>query len=277
MDIVLGLLAPDTSNGFIRENEAEVFVGKLVPTDIHNTYFVWGMQDSLLKELMINTRQFYVAYYKYDPDAIVTIEGNGQSVQLTYMGRGIYRDVNRELKIKASVFYSLNVQKKDGRLFSSLTKVLNPIAINNITSDTVLIKPLRPQLGDAVRVEFTNNERAIYYILVTKFSNIDFLVNGYTFQNYMTSAVLFVKSGYDTTHIDYVTEDYEARAVDSAYGLFHQPHGHSMTPEFGDWDISLYGIPIEDRSNIKGKDVAGVFGNYTADRRTVTYKADWGN
>lgn len=277
-DIVLSVLAPDTSNGFIRENAIEVFVGKIVPTDIHNKYSVYGMQDSLLKELMINTRQFYIAYYKYDPNAIVSIEGNGQNVVLEYTDRGIYRDINRSLRIKPSARYKLRVEKKDGRVFTSETIILNTLSIQNSFADTVLIKPYREAglfYADTVLLKSSTLLNAIYYVFQEKSSNISFSVSTYTFQNNAYDAVIFTKSEFDTTRIDFVTVNYEFRAIDSAYGMFHQPHGHSMTAEFGDWDITLYDIPIEKRSNIKGKNVVGVFGNYSADRKKVTYKADW--
>lgn len=277
MDIVMGLLAPDSSYGFVRENAVEVFVGTLVPTDIHNRYSVFGMQDSLLKELMINTRQFYVAYYDYDPSATVTIEGAGQSVTLTYVNRGIYRDVNRELTILPSNVYDLKVEKKDGRVFTARTHVLGPIQITNSFLDTTLLQVHRTGVlyFDTVLVRSSSENRAIYYVLHEKNSNIPFSINSYSFQPELYDAVVFAKNEIDTTHINYVTAEYESRSIDSAYGLFHQPHGHSMTPEFGDWDITLYDIPILERSNIKGKNVVGVFGNYSADRKKVVYKADW--
>ncbi|MBX7152615.1 hypothetical protein K1X84_13320 [bacterium] len=277
-DIVLGLLAPDSSNGFVRENAIEVFVGQLVPADIHNIYYVWGMQDSLLKELMINTRQFYIAYYEYDPDATVTIEGEGQSVQLTYIDRGIYRDVNRELRIVPLGMYTLKVQKKNSRVFTAQTQILQPIQIINEFADTTIVKPYKEAglfYADTILIGTNKIEKAIYYIMERASNNFSFTVSAYSFQNEQYDAVIFVKDEFDTTRADFVTVNYEYRAIDSAYGLFHQPHGHGMTSEFGDWDITLYDIPIEKRSNIKGKDVVGVFGNYTADRKKVVYKAKW--
>lgn len=276
-DIVLSVLAPDTSNGFIRENAIEVFVGKIVPTDIHNIYTVYGMQDSLLKELMINTRQFYIAYYKYDPNAIVSIEGNGQNVILEYTDRGIYRDINRSLKIKPSARYKLKVEKKDGRVFASETQILSSTFITNAFLDTTLTPVQRTGsiYFDTILVGAQKDPRAHYYVLYKKNDNFSFPVTTYSFQSEIYDAAIFTKNEFDTTKIDYVKANYEFRAIDSAYGLFHQPHGHSMTAEFGDWDITLYDIPIEKRSNIKGKNVVGVFGNYSADRKKVTYKADW--
>ncbi len=276
-DIVMSILAPDTSNNFIRENDIEVFVGEVVPTDIHNLFVVDGMQDSILKTLLINTRQFLVAYYEHDPNATVSIRDGASSVRLSYVGQGIYRDVNRQLRIRNGHRYDLEVIKENGATYTATTTILDPIRINDAPSDTVEmnVAPSWPQ--DTTGFSFDASDRAIYYVQSTKWSNLSFTVDSYSFKNRGLASVIFVRNELDSTPIEYVEIEYEARAIDSAFGLFHQPHGHSGTREFGSWDISLYDIPIKKRSNIQGGDVLGVFGNYTADRMTVVYHANWTN
>jgi hypothetical protein len=48
-----------------------------------------------------------------------------------------------------------------------------------------------------------------------------------------------------------------------------------MTREFGNWDVTLYDISLDKRSNITGENVVGVFASYSADQTQVVYKAKW--
>ena len=274
-DIVLALLAPDSSGGFVRENAIEVFVGKIVPVDIRNIYTVFGMQDSLLKRLMISTRQHYIASYEYDASARVVISGPGGPVELAYVDRGIYRDVDRRLSIKTGELYILDVDKNDGRHFTSSTRILDPTAMVGL-ADTVLLQPEPKTLWDTAFVSFNGQARSIYYVGITTYKTYPhFVVEGYTFEPLFTPPIFFKQNLTDTVGVDFAKIDMQVMSIDSAYGLFHQPHGHSMSREFGDWDITLYDIPIEKRSNINGKNVVGVFGNYTADFKSIVFKADW--
>ena len=131
-DAVIGVLAPDTAIHFTRGYPTEVFVGRLIPTDIHNVFPVEGMQDSVLWKLMVATRRWYVLYYDYDSTAQVSIQGINQNVQLTYVGKGIYRDVNQQLKVKSLETYTLTVNKQDGRVFTSNTIVPGTIKFDSL-------------------------------------------------------------------------------------------------------------------------------------------------
>jgi hypothetical protein len=275
VDIVLSVLAPDSSSRFVRGNPVEVFVGRLVPTDINNIYYVDGMQDSVLKQLMINTRQFYVAYYEYRTDATVTIEGGGQSVELTYIDRGIYRDVDNELKIKSQVKYKLTVQTPEGRLFTSETRVLEPVTIYLNDDDTLEVEPEPPFWFYTAYFSFTPVNRARYYVTNERTNNFSYEINGYSFDTVSYDGVVFQGGDAIPDRLDYITTRYRVQAFDSSYALFNQPSGHTMTREFGNWDVTLYDISLDKRSNITGENVVGVFASYSADQTQVVYKAKW--
>lgn len=65
-DVVMGLLAPDSSSSFYLGHPTEIYVGKIIPTDLSNVHFIHGVTDTSLLDMMYCARNHYVAYYEYD-------------------------------------------------------------------------------------------------------------------------------------------------------------------------------------------------------------------
>ncbi len=275
-NVVMGVLAPDSANEFERNYPTEVFVGKMIPTNLDNIFYVQGTKDSVLWELMSCARQHFINYFEYDSLAEVRILSNGQNVKLTYTGFGVYRDLVNELKIKPLERYTLNVAKADGRIFTSETTVPGNVKITNIDIDTMSEVPGHLMNEFTITFKALSNGDQFYYVSRDRRNNFESEIIGYSFADSVVAGYTFTKSGLDTSRIDYINDRFELRAVNRSYALFHTPcGGEGRTPDFVPFEKSLYDMEIEERSNIGGKDVAGVFGSYNATVKFVVFKALW--
>ncbi|MBL7994492.1 hypothetical protein JNM05_03895 [bacterium] len=263
-DVVMGILAPDSANSFTRSYQTEVFVGRMIPTDIDNIYNIEGVKDTALFELIFCTRQYYFNYYSFDESANVQISGNGQTITLTYVGHGIYRDVNNELHVMPNISYALNVEKSDGREFTASTKIPGNVHITSIASDT-LYKYSAGGIDTVLTANFYADSNQYYYMFKNKLDNNFGEVMTYVFTDGVTPLVFFQQGSLDTTRDDTVNVTWEVRAISKEYGAFFQPcGGYSESNEFLKFEHQLEEMSIEERSNINGEKIVGVFGSYNS-------------
>ena len=276
-DAVIGVLAPDTAVHFTRGYPTEVFVGRLIPTDIHNVFPVEGMQDSVLWKLMVATRRWYVLYYEYDSTAQVSIQGINQNVQLAYVGKGIYRDVNRQLKVYSQGTYTLIVNKEDGRVFTSETTVPGNIKFDslghiNAEQDTFRVIPDTLKVW-SYDIKVSTVTEPSYCVLISRSDNFNFSVSGYGFKDELKNVIIFRDNtnGLPPPPISSVHVRAELRSINYDLSIFERPNQFSYTARFIVRLDSLSNFPIEQRSNVvsslEGDDVAGVFGAYSATRK----------
>lgn len=276
-DAVIGVLAPDTAVHFTRGYPTEVFVGRLIPTDIHNIFAVEGMQDSVLWKLMVATRRWYVLYYEYDSTAQVSIQGINQNVQLTYVGKGIYRDVNQQLKVKSLETYSIIVNKDDGRTFTSTTTVPGDITIDSIghspaEKDTFAVMP-NSNAEWSYPCKISTVTEPFYCISIVQWSNVLFQVYAYLFKDELAIWGSFLNQTVAPPYpsISKLNLKQEIRVINYDLSIFERPNQFSYSARFVIRLDSLDKLPIEQRSNIvsslEDDDVAGVFGAYNATRK----------
>ncbi len=276
-DAVIGVLAPDTAVHFTRGYPTEVFVGRLIPTDIHNIFAVEGMQDSVLWKLMVATRRWYVLYYEYDSTAQVSIQGINQNVQLTYVGKGIYRDVSQQLKVKSLETYTLTVNKQDGRVFSSTTTVPGNIKFDSLghmsaERDTFRVTPDTQKVW-YYDIKVSTVTEPSYCVLISRSDNFNFSVSAYVFKDELKNGVIFSDNtgGLPPPPISKVYVKVELRSINYNLSIFERPNQFSYSARFVIRLDSLDKLPIEQRSNIvsslEDDDVAGVFGAYNATRK----------
>ncbi|NUM79409.1 hypothetical protein HUU42_01285 [bacterium] len=276
-DVVMGILAPDSAVNFSRGYPTEVFVGRMIPTDIRNIFFVEGMQDTVLQRLMITTRNWYINYYEYDSTAKVSIQNNNQNVTLTYTGRGIYRDINNELKLKSQELYSLKILKEDGRVFTSNTTIPGNTFIDSISNmdadqDTFYAIP-DSNSNWQYDCKITATPEPSYCVEIMKWANVPFAVHVYLFQDELSIWGSFLDSRNDPPYppISTIYLKQEIRSINLDLGIFEHPAGSSYSLRFLVRLDSLTNFPIEQRSNIvsskENDDVAGVFGAYNATRK----------
>ena len=211
-DVVMGILAPDTAIGFTRDYPTEVFVGTMVPTDIDNEYVIEGVTDTVLFQFLLCTRNNYINYYRFDPNAEVYIYNGSQNVKLTYTDKGIYRDINRELIISADSTYHLKVIKNDDQVIEAHTTVPGNFEITSINEDTVY-KYIGNGEYEFILEKYGPCHNCFYWISKESANNISFVNIGYTFRDSMNILIQFTKSLHDTTRIDHVNITWEVMAV----------------------------------------------------------------
>lgn len=267
---VFSILSPDSGINFKRNYPVEVFVGKMVPTDINNVFFVEGMQDTLLQRLMICTRQWYVVYYEYDSTSQVYISGNNNNVQLTYVGNGIYRDINRELSLIKETTYSLIVNKSDGSTYTSSTTIPNDLWITKEVSDTIYLMPDSIIRGAVYSIEIETIGNPLYYVQISSISNISFPIYAYLFKNELGNGVSFQHDGQPLNTL-YVNT--QILSINSDLGYFDRPCGFSYSSKYLELLTSIEKKTIKEKSNIHGKDVVGVFGAFNATTKRYVVKA----
>lgn len=268
-DVVFGVLAPDTAVNFIRNYPVEVFVGKIIPTDIKNKFHVEGMQDSVLQRIMICTRKWYITYYEYDSTAQVTINGpDKREVQLQYVGNGIYRDINNKLKIKSNTTYDLNIRKNNGKKYHSSTLIPPSIQIINPLLDTIHVVPDTHKCA-FYPIYINWIDTPTYCIQIDKRSNFPEPIFIYLMANELMG---FADFQYPPTDTFYTNT--EVRAINDNLANFEHPAGYSFTSRFNDFMRKLETKTISEKSNIEGENVVGVFGAYNATRRNFVVIAD---
>lgn len=137
-DIVLGILAPDSSTNYARSYNVEVYVGRMIPGS--GISYV-GTESYDLLNIVMETIYESIAQLKYDSTAAVRIESNGQSVTLAYTQYGVYADTEHRLKIKAGETYRLIVDKKNGKRYTAQTTVPKPFELLLPAGDTIYTTP----------------------------------------------------------------------------------------------------------------------------------------
>ncbi|MBX7150747.1 hypothetical protein K1X84_03835 [bacterium] len=231
-DVVMGILAPDSATDFKRTYKTEVFVGKMIPVNHGNIFHITGVEDPVLYELLLATRQLYFCKYEFDDDAEVFIDGEDQHVKLTSVGNGIYRDVNGELKVLSSRSYKLAVKTKENKKANAETKILKDIKFIR-PSQSILYEVPQRALGDTILVDVTNNNDQSYFVLRDQVSNFEIINSSYSFDSFRTPWIYFGRRWDDPTHIDTVYIRLEMRAVNKDYGAFHAPYGdYGVTLDF---------------------------------------------
>jgi hypothetical protein len=277
-DVVMAVLAPDTAIQFTRTYPTEVFVGRLIPVNYGNIFHITGVEDPVLYELMLATRQLYFCAYEYDESAEVIISDSVQQVTLTHTGNGVYRDVNRQLTILPEHIYGLSVKKKNGRQASATTRVPSSIDFLTPKEDVVYLVPDAPtDMGKSITIRVTNQGDQFYFVNKDTRSNVSFVNSAYSFQDSTTPWIYFGKTLDDKTRIDTVHAQFEMRAINHDYGSFHAPYGDfGVTPEFfHNLEKTLYDGDVARKSNVKGDDIYGIFGAYNATVKNLTAIALW--
>lgn len=275
-DVVMAVLAPDTAIQFTRTYPTEVFVGRLIPVNYGNIFHITGVEDPVLYELMLATRQLYFCAYEYDESAEVTISDSVQQVTLTYTGNGIYRDVNRELTILPEHVYELRVKKKSGREASAQTRVPGSISCVEPNDQYIYLTP-DESMGRAITVKVTNKNDQFYFAWKDKRSNRNVTLTFYGFEDSLTPWIFFGKDFDHPIPIESVYVYIEARSINHDYGAFHAPYGDfGVSPAFfHQVEKSLYDGDVARKSNVKGDNIFGVFGAYNATIKNFTAIALW--
>ncbi len=257
----------------MRTYSTEVFVGMMIPTNTSDIFVIQGTTDPVLEELMYCARHHYINYYEYDSLATVTIVHSNDSTLLSHTGFGIYRDVQRDLSVVAGHSYELVVQTAEGDVWRATTTVPELPRILFPDSDT-----LRriPDAYDGIKfpILIDSVSGSSYYVLVHQQSNFP------SFSAYLYATELgrtITMREFNTTQrLTFVTCRDEIRAVNQAYALFHTPcGGNSVSPAFFEFEKSLYEMSIEERSNMTGEQVVGVFGAYSAAVNQYVVQALW--
>ncbi len=274
-DFIAGVIAPDSSAQFTRNYATEVFVGRMIPADRKNIYFIKGISNPVLYDLLLGTRQWYRVYYDFDSTATVFIKSSNDSVQLTYSGYGIYKDIYRSLKIKSGEKYQLIVKKENGQVYTSDTEVPMDIEILEPHKDTLTIVPDSSKAA-FIDVKISHIEKPAYYIVYRNYSNFKPYSIYYMRDDDLKQGIIFVASGEDTTRIAFIDIYMEVRGMDKNFAIFNDPVNNAGSNDFWPYLDSLERLNIHQRSNIQGSDdVVGVFGSYNAAVKQFTAMALW--
>lgn len=278
-DFVAGVIAPDSSLQFTRNYATEVFVGRMIPAGRKNIYFIKGVNNPVMYNLLIGTRQWYRVYYDFDSTATVFIKSNNDSVQLTYSGYGIYKDIYRSLKIKSGENYQLIVKKENGQVYTSDTKAPTGIQILEPNQDTIRLVPklISGNLwARNIDVKILYDEKPTYFIQYRNNSNFGSLYVYTMSSNNMIVGAIFQASGDDTTKITFIDTYLEIQGMDQNFATFNDPINNAGSDDFWPYLDSLERLNIHQRSNIEGSDdVVGVFGSYNAAVKRFTAMALW--
>lgn len=280
---IASVLAPDSSSLFSRSYPIEVFCGYILPAPKNNIYFVNGVSDPVLHQLLYDTRQHYRIYYEFDSTATIYLSDDKDSVKLMYYGYGVYRLPLNGISIKTGKTYHINVISEEGKKYYSETKIPDLIYISNPDTNIDTIKVIPQLYGPTwiglVPINISYSHKPEYFSKYDLRSNFEpitsFSVSGFDFQQ----GVFFQASAIDTNRLSNILTKITIRGYDSNFALFNQPTNFTAGDDF--WNSyyhKLEDLPITKRSNIKGsRDITGVFGSFSADMRSYVVSALWQN
>lgn len=277
-DFVAGILLPDSGVQHIRSHPIEIFVGRIIPAKDGNVFYIKGVSDYSLHNILYATRQHYRIYYEYDSTATVILHKDGDSTILQYSGYGIYRTGNSVFPIMPKNTYTLEVRKNDGKIFTSTTRVPAETIITEPAEDTVKVTPDPNLFTSLIRFKIKCDPAPAYFGTRSMWSNYPVWLYAFGIHDTdFSEGVVFLPPNVDTSKIDFVDITFNVRAYDSAYAVFNQPANFTSAAGFSEnWYDKYEEVDIRKRSNINGQGVVGFFGSCTGADKNFTAQALWG-
>ncbi len=260
-DIVLGILAPDSSTNYNRAYNVEVYVGRMIPGS-GSTYI--GMESLDLFYLVVEIINENFVELQYDSTATVIIESEEQSVTLSHTHYGIYADIGHRLKIKAGGTYHLTVDKQNGKRYTSQTQVPKPFQLILTSGDTIKTTPdFQGNAEYPLQIEISDTPAYVVRIDSSNFGKREL----YAFSDELIGYVTFPYSHQPVT----LTVMSEIRIINQHLGNFRVPSYSYLSMagsrRFNDYRNDLKEKSLKERSNIEGDNVVGVFGAYNVIRK----------
>ncbi len=260
-DILLGILAPDSSTNYVRSYNTEVYVGRMIPGS-GSSYI--GMESYDLLYLVFEMVNENFVVLQYDSTATVMIESNDQSVTLSHTHYGIYADTEHRLKIKAGELYRLIVEKQNGKRYTAQTTVPKPFQLLLPSGDTIHTTPdFQGNANYPLQIAAMDTPSYVARIDSSNFGMREM----YSFADELNGFVTFPYSHNPVT----LNVRSEIRIINHDLGNFRIP-SYSYFPisgskRFNDFRNDLKEETLKERSNIHGDNVIGVFGAYNVIRK----------
>ncbi len=260
-DIVLGILAPDSSTDYLRSYNVEVYVGRMIPG--YGSAYI-GMESRDLLYLVFEMINENYAEFRYDSTAEVIIESNDQSVTLSHTGYGNYADTEHRLIIKAGETYRLIVDKQNGKRYTAHTVVPKPFQLLLPPGDTIHATPdFEGNANYPLQIAAMDTPSYVVRIDSSNFGIREI----YSFADELRGYVTYPYSHNPVT----LNVRSEIRIMNHDLGNFRIPsYSHfsmSGTKRFNDYRNDLKKETLKERSNIHGDNVVGVFGAYNVIRK----------
>lgn len=274
-DFVMGLAVPDS----VREFPTEVFVGRLIAKIPDRV--VWGnIQDTFLMTQVWRVQNTYLAGMEYHDDATVIIKSENQSIALTWVGNGTYRDANNELHIEPLKKYTLEV-RRGNRFYSDETTVPGSMTFTSVAKqDTydVFVKKehsSNPSCWGYHPVQWTPSAGAMFYRsrVFYDWPRMGRPSLDASFRAYDAKAIAIVEECSNRT---YINTRWTALAFDSTLAIIYQREGLAADQDMFDFLDYWDGYHLKYRSNLNAhgaKDVVGNFGAYNAVSTEFTLRA----
>lgn len=259
-DLIVGLITPDE----IRKVPTEVFVGQLLP--VPDPIFVEGLQDSILLTQVWGLQGWYRGRIQYYQDATVTISSEDQTVRLTHVGFGTYRDVNNVLHVEPGKVYRLKVERPRNKVYIARVRVPGPFHITTMAEGETLgvtVGKIQDIDTALVRIKWTKSNGSFLYRMESRSDNFTFTVFHYAIyplDRYTGIAIIY---NHDPPE-EFRDFELEVFAFDTAYSKIYQPVGTwSASPRAQKFLDEQTNLSIESRSSIQSNTHAvGAFGAY---------------
>ncbi|HMW35818.1 MAG TPA: hypothetical protein PLH27_00245 [bacterium] len=268
---ITGILVPDS----FRAYRQEVFVGKMLDIkigseEVDTTHYG---EDPLLYIQNLVTWHDYRGKLVGTSGATVFIRDQyGTEVQLLDIGNGFYQDVANELKIKSMITYTLIVTIGNDTS-EATTTVPGNFQLSNVTDgDTVdvTVRPYRNTYGGDFFPYWSLSNSTFFYRTLRSTSLFPPIILKHIYSPPSVIPLII-----DTTEvsIDTVVASWiEVTSLDSNYGKMYSPEQTSTGPT----DLLTYlsdqeTTSLSKRTNIKGRNVAGVFGSLNRTKRVNFY------
>lgn len=259
-DFIAGILTPDS----LRASHVTIFVGRIIPNS--EAPFPDLGPDTTLNRLLLTTRGLYFAEIVGYSDAKVEVTSlQGESKLLLHTGNGYYEDINDEINVFSGQTYTLKVERK-GQFYSAETRVPGDFDFVNLKeNDTVeahwRLSSFSGGYAHRAILRWQLAQHAHSYRVDTWKSIPD---SNYSIQAlYHTYGDTIISSyGYKVPYHNHLT----LSALDTNYAKLYAPDSDfTASDEWLAWYESRNRIPDilqpSERTNIVGKNVAGVFGS----------------
>ncbi|MBL7996267.1 hypothetical protein JNM05_12930 [bacterium] len=271
---ITGILVPDS----FRTYRQEIFVGKILDIRVGSD----EVDTTRYGEDPVLYTQNLVTWHDYRGKIVGAVDTkvelidvtDNKTVILQEKGNGVYQDINNELKIIAMHNYRLKVTT-NGEMFTAETVIPNNFQISNISEgDTVIAFATRQSyfyLADYPPY-WTSSQNTFFYRtdhLTSQFYNSNPIINHvYNPPGFFTVTPDTVNYQLPFTFSGWI----QVTALDTNYGRMYSPEATSTAP----LDLLTYisnqeTTPLPKRTNIKGKDVVGVFGSLNRTKRVNFY------
>ncbi|NUM81224.1 hypothetical protein HUU42_10495 [bacterium] len=275
-DFVLGFAVPDED----RLAPTEVFVGRMLDQETDTFTINHIVRDTFLYGQLRGYQGWYRTVFAYHDDAEVLIHSETQTVQLQYVGYGIYQDVNDVLHIEPLKSYTLEVRRPDNRLYTKTVTVPGNLDVTNFNhGDTVTAYPKKRTVESATCIKLypvIHNISEHAYLYRHKQSNdgpaTDLYAIYASFQANSSAPAQYEECSQRT----YQTFGWELLALDSSATIFYRSEGIAANQDVFDMIDYYDNGSIEKRSSLNthgADDAIGNFGAYNAIRFDFTVKA----